>query len=98
MDITHIESTLIQVHQDIQTSGGFASATVQASTCPLLDLPGFDSLLIPVVFRRVARKLGVTLPADYRVPNLYVTQGGRRRLTIAEIAGEFFQRFSAKAA
>jgi hypothetical protein len=97
MDITDIENTLIQVHQEIQDSKT-GSTKVQASTCPLRDLPGFDSLLIPVVFRRVAKKLGVTLPTDYRVPNLYVSRSDCRRLTIAEIAGEFFHHIGAKAA
>ena len=97
MGITDIESTLIEVHQNIQTSR-CDPTQVQASTCPLRDLPGFDSLLIPVVFRRVAKKLGVTLPPDYRVPNLYVTRSGCQRLTIAEIAGEFLQHLGAKAA
>ena len=97
MDINDIESTLIQVHQEIQDKKP-DSTKVQAGTCPLRDLPGFDSLLIPVAFRRVARKLGIQLPTDYRVPNLYVNRTNRQRLTIAEIAGEFYQRFGAKAA
>ena len=97
MSITDIENTLIQVHQEIQDSRP-DSTKVQVSTCPLRDLPGFDSLLVPVTFRRLARRLGIQLPTDYRVPNLYVNPTTRQRLTIAEIAGEFYQRFGAKAA
>lgn len=98
MNIALVEATLIQVHQDIQLDGGYDPRAVQATTCPLSQLPGFDSLLIPVAFRTLARLLGIALPEGYRVPNIYVTTGGNRRLSIKEIAVEFIQKFGAKAA
>jgi hypothetical protein len=98
MDILFVTGTLVQLHQEIQQKGGYAPAAIQATTCPLKDLPGFDSMLVPVIFRRLARAIGVVLPADFRVPNIYVGPDGRARLTIAEIAGAFCARFGKKAA
>jgi hypothetical protein len=51
-----------------------------------------------VVFRRLARALEITLPTNYRVPNIYVGPDGRQRRTITEIAADFCKRFGAKAA
>ena len=98
MTNTLVVNTLVQLHQTIQAKGGHDPGAVQASTCPLRDLPGFDSLLVPVIFRRLARALEITLPADYRVPNIYVGPDGRQRRTISEIAADFCKRFNAKAA
>jgi hypothetical protein len=72
MNTVLVVNTLIQLHQTIQSKGGYDPKAVQTSTCPLKDLPGFDSLLVPVVFRRLARALEITLPTNYRVPNIYV--------------------------
>jgi hypothetical protein len=98
MDISLVNSTLIQIHSDIQRKGGFAPVPIQASTCPLQDLEGFDSMLVPVVFRRLARTLGVVLPTDFRVPNIYVGADGRVRRTIAEVANDFCVRYGKRAA
>jgi hypothetical protein len=97
MEILFVTSTLIQIHQDIQRRGGH-SAAIQATTCPLRDLPEFDSMLVPVVFRKLAKMVGIVLPVDFRVPNIYVGPEGRVRRTIAEIADDFCARFGKKAA
>lgn len=97
MNVPIVEAALIKVHQDIQRDSGYDPKAVKANTCPLLELPGFDSLLIPIAFRTVARMLDIPLPEGYRVPNIYVVHDGNRRLSISEIAGEFAQIFSVKA-
>ena len=98
MDIGSVTTTLVQLHRDIQRKGGYDPAAVQATCRPLRDLPGFDSLLVPVVFRRLAKALGIPLPTDFRVPNIYVDSSGRQRRTITEIAGAFCARLEAQAA
>lgn len=98
MDIASVTTILVQLHQNIQAKSGFDPSTVKATSCPLKDLPGFDSMLVPVVFRRLASALGIALPTDFRVPNIYVGADGKQRRSIAEVAAAFCTRFSAKAA
>jgi hypothetical protein len=97
MDQVHVEVALIQVHKEIQVTVGDPTP-VQPTTCPLRDLPGFDSVLIPVTLRRVARTLGISLPPDHRFPNLYVTSDGKQRQSIAQVAAGFLQHLARKAA
>jgi hypothetical protein len=52
MKLSDIRQKLIQVHQSVQRDSGYDDAeSVTASTCPLNDLKGFDSLLIPQLIR-----------------------------------------------
>ena len=86
MDKSEISTKLIQAHKGVQRDGGYDDAdTVADSTCPLTDLKGFDSMLIPQLIRKVARDLGHPFKKGERVrKNVYVD--GRRKLSISEIA------------
>jgi hypothetical protein len=88
MKISDICEKLVQVHRSVQRDSGYDDAeSVTASTCPLKDLKGFDSLLIPQLIRRVARELACPLKKGERVRNFYVD--GRKKLSISEIAERF---------
>ncbi|HVX14917.1 MAG TPA: hypothetical protein VHC22_27250 [Pirellulales bacterium] len=92
MNLADISKKLIEIHRSVQRDSGYEDAgTVKESTCPLKDLKGFDSMLIPPMIRRLAKELGCPLKKGDRVLNIYVD--GRRKLAISEIAKKFRDRF-----
>jgi hypothetical protein len=79
---------LVEIHRHDQREAGHDdTGKVTPSCCPLTDLKGFDSLLIPPIVRRLAKAMGRPLPKGTRVKNIYVDGG--RKLTIKEIAKRF---------
>lgn len=93
MKHSNICEKLVQLHRSVQRDSGFDDAeSVTPSTCPLKDLKGFDSLLIPQLIRRAARELGCPLKKGERVRNLYVD--GRKKLSISEIAERFRDKYT----
>jgi len=94
MDRNAVISALIAAHVDIQSALGLATGTINSSTCPLQQIAGFESILIPTVLRTVARNVGVTLPAGRRIKNLYVSQDGRQKLDIGQIADRFVGQYA----
>ena len=92
MDTATIEQAFIDTHRDMQNELG-QSASMSASTTPLKDLKGFRSVLIPNIIRGVARKLGIDPPTGNEIRNIYVSNDGRRKLTISEIARNFGDRY-----
>jgi hypothetical protein len=96
MDISDVARELIALHRSVQRDGGYDDAdTVGDSTCPLKDLKGFDSMLVPQLIRRLAKKLGCPLQKGVRVRNIYVD--GRRKLSISEIATGFRDKYMKQA-
>lgn len=96
MKLADITGKLIEIHSSVQQDGGFDDVnSVKESTCPLSDLKGFDSMLIPQLVRRLARELGCPLEKGERTQNLYVE--GRRKLSISEIAKKFRDKFTKSA-
>lgn len=98
IDRAQVESIFIEQHRKIEESIGGYTRVIDSKTCPLRDLPGFDSLLVPVVFRRVAVAVGLSLPPGYRVPNVYIDSTTKRCCIISEIVDLFLHHTSAKAA
>lgn len=94
MDPTQVAQAFVKVHVDIQVQCGEVGTTIDVTTCPLGGVKGFDSLLVPTAIRMVAAALGLTLPKDTKFDNLYVSENGKRKLTIAETAKRFCQTFS----
>ena len=83
MNYDAVEQALIDVLSDSQRDGGYQEPVIEPSTCPLEDLPGFDSKVAPAATSDLARKLGVSIPND---ENIFVDSSGGRRLTVREIA------------
>lgn len=90
---TSVEQAFVEAHKEMQDDLGNPGATVGPSTTPLNDLKGFRSLLIPNVIRAVARGLGIPPPKGDEIRNIYVSNDGRRRLTISEIAQAFGDKY-----
>lgn len=93
MDQAAIVDVLIAVHKDVQESLGHADAPLSPDTCPLTQLPGFDSPVIPTAIRMVTQRLGLTPIAGSKSKNLYVSPDRTRKLTIREIAGRIAEQY-----
>ena len=98
MELPEVVAKLLEIHRhDQQESGQDDADKVTPSCCPLSDLKGFDSLLIPPIIRRLARELGHPLPKGTRVKNIYCAPDGRKKLTIREIAHRFVATYAPEA-
>ncbi|MEX2158135.1 MAG: hypothetical protein WEB04_01915 [Dehalococcoidia bacterium] len=84
---------LLIIHREFQETLGEAHNSLSDGCRPLNDLPGFDSTLIPLVIRTLARRLGITLPPKAKITNLYISNDGRQRLTVREIADGFCRKY-----
>ena len=95
MDEQTITATLVELHQaDRRLCGCDDADRVTPDTCPLTDLPGFDSLLIPDLVRKLARALGQPFPPGYRLRvNVYLSADGRRKLNIREVARRYREAY-----
>jgi len=98
MDRTRVEAGLIEIHKRVQARLNDAGAKVTSSTCPLSDLKGFESVMIPTIVFEVADHLGIDISEDTKIKNIYVSKDGRQRLTIGEIAGRFCDVFAKEVA
>jgi hypothetical protein len=95
MELPDVVAKLMEIHHHDQRESGQDDANkVTPSCCPLTDLKGFDSLLIPSIIRRLARELGHPLPKGTRVKNIYCAPDGRKKLTIREIAKRFVATYA----
>lgn len=83
MNLSTIEQAIIDVLTEGQRDSGDTQSVIGPSTCPLEDLPGFDSTVAPAVTSDLARKLDISIPYE---TNIFVDTSGTRRLTVGEIA------------
>jgi acyl carrier protein len=83
MDAAEVKSALIEVVKDIQISSGYDGSGVLGGVCPLKDLPGFDSMICVEAMSMLSSALGVAISDD---ANIFVSENGKRLLTIDEAA------------
>lgn len=83
MNPKDVEVKLVEVLQEIQSVSGYDGSGIMASTCPLHDLEGFDSMLWPVAIGMLASELNVNIPNN---KNIFLSKDGKRQLTISESA------------
>jgi acyl carrier protein len=79
--MTKIQNTVVQAIGKIQSSSGRKLPKVTGATCPLTDIPGFDSLNAVEVSSILSSKLGREVPGDLMFP-----QGSGKPPTVDEIA------------
>ncbi len=96
MDPSFVAEKLVQMHRERQIDCGQDPEVVTPDCCPLDDLAGFDSLLIPGIVRELARELGMPLPKDAKIKNIYVTDNGKRKCPINEIAETFCRLYGSE--
>lgn len=82
MTTARILQTIIDVLSEIQTISGREVIAMSGNTCPIGQLPGFDSLNGIEVTLELSSRLGY----DFEVDNLLVDDAGHRALTIGEVA------------
>ena len=82
MDKESVTQQVVQAVVQVQEASGRAAGGIGPSTRPIGGAPGFDSLNGVEVTVSLSKSLGYELPDD----NLFVSQDGKRALSISEIA------------
>lgn len=83
MTIDDVRTRLIDVLRLIQEESGYPEVEITDTTCPVVDLVGFDSKMWPVSMGMLSDELEIEIPLNM---NIYLTPDGKRKLTVAEIA------------
>ena len=78
-----IISKVVQTVAKVQEVSGRSIGGIGASTRPVSDVEGFDSLSGVEATVLLSESLGVALPEDY---NPFVSKDGKRALSVGEIA------------
>ena len=84
MDKATVMQEVVQAVVQVQKASGRAAGGIGPSTKPIGGAPGFDSLNGVEVTVALSQSLGYELPDD----NLFVSQDGKRALSISEIADD----------
>ncbi len=82
MNISTIESALVEVLQTIQSTSGLECPPLLGTTKPIEDLPKFDSKIWPVAIGILGAKLGISIANDV---NIFCKEDSTTALTIDEI-------------
>ena len=83
MEKQKIVTTVAQTVAQVQAASGRASGGIDASTRPLRDVEGFDSLSGLEATVMLSEFLGVDLPENY---NPFISKDGNRALSVSEIS------------
>jgi hypothetical protein len=67
MDHRIVCDQLIAVLSKIQSDSGRPTTSINGSTCPLTDLPGFDSKILPVAVVLLGEAIGATIPHEKNI-------------------------------
>ena len=87
MNKESVTQQVVQTVVQVQEASGRAAEGIGPLTKPIGDAPGFDSLNGVEVTVSLSQTLGYELPED----NLFVSQDGKRALSISEIADNVCQ-------
>ncbi|MBA2749372.1 MAG: hypothetical protein H0U45_11690 [Tatlockia sp.] len=77
-----ISDKLIEILNMIQESGDFEKIEITGTTCPIRDMPQFDSQLWITAITILGEELDTAIPDDI---NIFLSEDGKRHLTIEEI-------------
>ncbi|MCQ3803388.1 MAG: hypothetical protein OXC98_04570 [bacterium] len=83
MNKQEILKRVVQVIVEVQEVSGRSSAGIDASTCPVFGVEGFDSLSGVEATVMLSESLKVELPGNY---NPFISEDGKRALSVGEIA------------
>lgn len=81
-----LRDRIISCITDLQKMSGEEEVTITGATCPIKDLPNFDSLkgLVATVF--IASRLDLEIPSEGEGTNIFVTEDGKRACSVNEVA------------
>ena len=82
MDAAFIQTTLLEVLQNIQATSDLECPPLGGATKPIEELPKFDSKIWPVAVGMLGAKLGITIANDV---NIFRRDDSCIALTIDEI-------------
>ena len=94
MDKQEIITEVVQTVAQVQESSGRPSTGIDASMRPVHDVEGFDSLNGVEATVMLSESLGVNLPDGF---NPFVSEDGKRALSVSEIADSLSSYLSAEA-
>jgi hypothetical protein len=95
-DQSQVETAILQVLAAVQDMGGHAVQQITVATIPLKELPGFDSQTGVETTTLLAARLGCKISPKGKGANLFVSDDGRRLLSVNEIAGRMVEILSVK--
>jgi hypothetical protein len=99
MDKQQVITELVAILKDFQTKMGHDDAdAVTPQVRPHGGLKGFQSDITPTIARRVAKKLGNTIPDGADIINIFVSDDKRKKLTVDEAADRFLGQYGPKGA
>jgi len=91
MDRNEILQRLIETVVEVQELSGCAPLEINAQTCPIYDLDGFDSLRGVEVTILLAAKLKCQFKAGKGDVNVFVSKDGRGALRIEEAVNRLME-------
>ena len=94
MEKQEIVTKVVQTVAQVQEMSGRSSSGIGVSTRPVRDMEGFDSLSGVEATVMLSESLGIDLPEDY---NPFVSQDGKRALSVGEIAANLITYLGAEA-
>ena len=86
-----VEKAIVEVLTEIQTMSGADCPGMDSRTCPLWDLPQFDSLLALEATVELGARLQCEIPEDV---NVFVDEKTNRPRRIGEIRDEICAMFA----
>lgn len=87
MNREDIQTKLLQAIRQVQELSGYLDAVIDVNTCPIKDLPDFDSLRGVEATIMLGGLLNCEIKGDV---NLFVSENGRRALQIREIVDRIY--------
>jgi hypothetical protein len=83
LDKAAVMAKVVEVVERIQEEGEFEKTGIDFGSCPVKDVPEFDSQLWIVAIIMIAEELEVTIPDNV---NIFLTEDGTESLNIEAIA------------
>ena len=85
MNPGEVQQAIVEVLTQIQTMSGAGCPTIDAETCPLKDLPQFDSQLALLATVELGARLKCEIPEDV---NVFIDEEKNRLRRVGEIRDE----------
>jgi acyl carrier protein len=88
MELQTIVSALMDVVQTIQRAVGDDKSDVSGSTCPVTDIPSFDSIICVQAIYMLTETLSVEIADNV---NIFVSGDGKQFLTIDQASAVVYE-------